>query len=95
VDVESDSDHRPRSFDRFQMTLEAVIFPLDIQESDALKFADVAQVGVASPRQPAKSAGNSKDAATVCYEFEYHLAKCNSTLSREDGTKSPHAPPKG
>jgi hypothetical protein len=73
--------------------LEAVSFPLDIQESDAPKFADVAQVGVASARQLAKSAGNSKDAATVCYEFQYHLAKCSFILSREEGTISP-APPK-
>jgi hypothetical protein len=94
VDVESHSDHRPSGFDRFQVTLKAVVFPLDVQESDALELADVAQIGVASARQPAKSAGNSKDASTVSYEFQDHLAKCGFILSREEGTISSHALPR-
>jgi hypothetical protein len=82
VDVESDSNHRPGGFHRFEVTLEAVIFPFDIQEPNALELADVAQVGVTSARQPAKSAGNSKNATTMSYEFQDHFADCGFIFSR-------------
>lgn len=75
MDVESDRDHRLGGFDRLQVTLEAIFFPLDVQESDAFEFADVTPIGVASAQQPAKSAGNSKEVSTVSYEFQDHLAE--------------------
>lgn len=82
MDVASNSDHRPGGLHRFQVALEAVISPLDVEKSNAFELAHVSQIGVASAWQPAKSAGDSEDAATVSYEFQDHLVECGFIFSR-------------
>ena len=69
-DIMRDSEDRAQRTSCREMTGEIVILPINVQEAQTLNITNIAQIGVASTRQPPKCCCDPPDSSAVVDKLE-------------------------